>query len=118
MDNIHARLTGTFRDIMDDESIVLRPDLTANDVEEWNFLSHINPIVAIEKEFRIRFTTAEVSGLKNVGELEALVVDQVNCAELSRERAFKEPCGIMPQKCPVRRYVRSFALEFQTGVFP
>lgn len=74
MNNVHARLTVIFRDTFDDDSIVLQPAMTADDVENWDSLTHINLIVAIEKEFRIRFTTAEVSGLKNVGDLEALVV--------------------------------------------
>ena len=64
--------------LFDDVSLVLRDDLTAEDVENWDSLTHINLIVAIEKEFRIRFTTAEVSGLKNVGELEALIAAKVN----------------------------------------
>ena len=59
--------------VFDDDSLELHADLTANDVDNWDSLTHINLIVAIEKEFRIRFTTSEVSGLKNVGELEALV---------------------------------------------
>jgi len=78
MSDVHTRLTAIFRDIFDDESLVLRDDLTAEDVENWDSLTHINLIVAIEKEFRIRFTTAEVSGLKNVGELEVLVAAKVN----------------------------------------
>jgi len=78
MSDVHTRLTAIFRDIFDDESLVLRDDLTAEDVENWDSLTHINLIVAIEKEFRIRFTTAEVSGLKNVGELEALIAAKVN----------------------------------------
>ncbi len=73
MNDLHSRLTDIFRDTFDDESLVLQPGMTADDVENWDSLSHINLIVAIEKEFRIRFTTGEVSGLKNVGELEALV---------------------------------------------
>ena len=62
-----------FRDIFDDDSIVLRDDMTAADVENWDSLNHIDMIVAIESEFKIRFTTAEVTSLKNVGELMALV---------------------------------------------
>jgi acyl carrier protein len=77
MSDVHTRLSTIFRDVFDDESLVLRDDLTAEDVENWDSLTHINLIVAIEKEFRIRFTTAEVSGLKNVGELEALVAAKV-----------------------------------------
>jgi acyl carrier protein len=77
MSDVHTRLSTIFRDVFDDESLVLRDDLTAEDVENWDSLTHINLIVAIEKEFRIRFTTAEVSRLKNVGELEALVAAKV-----------------------------------------
>lgn len=73
MTDLHARLTDVFRTALDDDSLVLRPDLTANDVATWDSLTHINLIVAVEKEFRIRFTTAEVSGLKNVGEMEVLI---------------------------------------------
>jgi acyl carrier protein len=77
MNDIHSRLTIIFHDILEDETLQLRPEMTANDVENWDSLSHINLIVAIEKEFRIRFTTGEVSGLKNVGEMEALIVSKV-----------------------------------------
>ncbi|HWE85513.1 MAG TPA: acyl carrier protein [Terracidiphilus sp.] len=78
MSDLHTRLTGIFHTVFEDDSIVLRHDLTADDVENWDSLSHINLIVAIEKEFRIRFTTAEVAALKNVGELEALVETKTN----------------------------------------
>jgi acyl carrier protein len=77
MNDIHSRLTDIFRYILDDETIVLRPEMTADDVDSWDSLSHINLVVAVEKEFRIRFTVAEVSGLKNVGEMEALVTAKV-----------------------------------------
>ncbi|HVU45537.1 MAG TPA: acyl carrier protein [Terracidiphilus sp.] len=73
MNDVHTRLTEVFRTVFDDDSLVLRDDLTANDVESWDSLTHINLIVAVEKEFRVRFKTSEVAGLKNVGELEALV---------------------------------------------
>jgi acyl carrier protein len=78
MSDLHTRLTEIFHTIFEDDLIVLRHDMTADDVENWDSLSHINLIVAIEKEFRIRFTTAEVAALKNVGELEALVEAKVN----------------------------------------
>jgi acyl carrier protein len=83
MSDLHTRLTAVFRSALDDESLVLSPDLTANDVATWNSLSHIDLIVAVEKEFRIRFTTAEVSGLKNVGEMEALIGAKLTRAERS-----------------------------------
>ena len=78
MSDIHTRLTEIFRAVFEDDSIVIRQDMTAEDVENWDSLSHINLIVAVEKEFRIRFTTAEVSALKNVGELEVLIEAKMN----------------------------------------
>jgi acyl carrier protein len=64
-----------FRDVFDDEELILRPDLTAADVEAWDSLTHINLIVAIEREFKVKFTTAEVTSLKNAGDL-ATLIDQ------------------------------------------
>jgi acyl carrier protein len=58
-----------FTDVLDNESIVLTRETTANDVKEWDSLSHIQLIVAIEKKFKIRFTSAEIRKWNNVGEL-------------------------------------------------
>ena len=70
---IAARLQGVFRDVFDDESIVLRDDMTADDIEDWDSLTHINLIVATEKEFKLKFNLAEIKGLKNVGEMVQLL---------------------------------------------
>jgi len=67
------RLTGIFREVLDEDSLVLRDDLTADQVESWDSLNHIDLIVAVERNFKIRFTTAEITSLKNVGELVNLV---------------------------------------------
>lgn len=72
-EQIYSVMTAVFRDVMDDDSIVLRPDLTANDVEEWDSFNHINLIVATEQKFGIKFQTAELEGMQNVGELVRLV---------------------------------------------
>ena len=72
-DNVKQRLDHVFQDIFDDPSLEVRDDMTANEVEGWDSLSHINLIVAVEKEFRIRLTTAEVRGLKNVGDFVTLI---------------------------------------------
>jgi acyl carrier protein len=66
---IQLRLTDIFQSVFDDPDLRLTPAMTAKDVPDWDSLSHITLIVAIEREFRIRFTTAEVAGLMNVGDL-------------------------------------------------
>ena len=67
------RMQPVFRDVFDDPQLVLRHDLTAAEVESWDSLSHIDLIVAIEHEFRVKFTTSEVAGLRNVGDFAALL---------------------------------------------
>jgi acyl carrier protein len=70
---IYAQLTGIFHDVFDDESIQVRPELTADDVDEWDSLSHIRLVLAIEKKFGLKFSAAEVGRLKNVGEFVSLI---------------------------------------------
>jgi acyl carrier protein len=67
------RMQLVFRDTFDEDGLQLRPETTAADVENWDSLTHVNLIVALEREFKIRFTTAEVTRLKNVAELAALI---------------------------------------------
>jgi acyl carrier protein len=66
---IYARLTKIFRDVFDDESLVAVPEMTAADVEEWDSVNHITLVVAIEEEFGIKFKTAELEKMKNVGQM-------------------------------------------------
>ena len=72
-DALYAKLSEIFHDVFDDESIVVAPQLTADDVDEWDSLSHIRLVLAIEKQFGLQFSAAEVSRLKNVGEFVALI---------------------------------------------
>ena len=58
-----------FRDILDDEEIVLEDSTTADDVEGWDSLTHIQLIVAIEKQFKIKFTSKEILSWRNIGEM-------------------------------------------------
>lgn len=70
---IYRQLTAVFHDVFDDESIALRPDMTAADVEGWDSFNHIRLVVSVEQKFGVRFGSSEVGELKNVGEFVALI---------------------------------------------
>jgi acyl carrier protein len=66
---ILEKVNSIFIDILDNENIVLSNETTANDVEDWDSLNHIQLVVAIEKQFKIRFTSKEIQSWSNVGEV-------------------------------------------------
>ena len=70
---VYARLTSIFHDTFDDDSITLTKDTTAHDIKGWDSANHINLIVATEQEFKVKFKTAELESLKNVGEIVSLI---------------------------------------------
>ena len=69
MPDILERLQPIFRDIFDDEKLVIGRDSSALNVDGWDSLAHINLVTAIEREFRLRFALGELSELKDVGEM-------------------------------------------------
>lgn len=64
-----ARVREIMVDVFDDDDLVITPETTADDVEEWDSLSHIRLIVAVERAFGIKFANAEIESLENVGDL-------------------------------------------------
>jgi acyl carrier protein len=62
-------LTVIFREVFDDDEILLSREMTADDVDGWDSLSHVNLIVTIEARFNIRFTQKELLTFRNVGDL-------------------------------------------------
>lgn len=74
---ILARVEAIFRDIFDNEALVVSRATSAVDIEEWDSLNNINIIVAIEKEFKIKFILSELVSLKNVGEMIDLIGEKI-----------------------------------------
>jgi acyl carrier protein len=70
---IVSRLTPIFRDVFNDDALVVSEGMTAADVPTWDSLSNINMIIAVEKAFGAKFTIKDVRNLKNVGELLELI---------------------------------------------
>ncbi len=70
---IYAKLNAIFRDVFDDDELVVKPDMTAKDVEGWDSLSHVRLGLTVERAFKVRFSASDITGLKNVGELVDLV---------------------------------------------
>ena len=77
MERVLNEVENIFRDILDEESLNLTRDTTANDVDRWDSLTHIQLIVAIEKHFKVKFSSKEILSWKNVGELLDSLKDKV-----------------------------------------
>ncbi len=73
-EEVYEKLNGVFRDVFDDEDITVNDATTADDIEDWDSLEHINLVVAVEKCFGIKFTMGEVTGMKNVGEMADIIL--------------------------------------------
>ena len=70
---VYSRLSEIFHEVFDDDGIKVTPEMTADDVDEWDSLSNIRLMLSVEKAFAIRLSAAEIGRLKNVGELVALI---------------------------------------------
>ena len=73
MNEIFERLNEVFQDVFDDDSITVSENTTAADIEDWDSLSHITLVSAVEDEFRMKFSMKEVVEMKNVGEMATIV---------------------------------------------
>jgi len=82
MEQVRDSVQEVFREVFDDDEIVLHDSTTAGDLEGWDSLMHINLVIAIEKRFAVRFATAEISWLKedgqNVGSLLELLTRKLH----------------------------------------
>jgi acyl carrier protein len=69
MNEILQQVNSIFCDVLDNSELKIDENTTANDVEDWDSLTHIQLVVAIEKHFKMKFTAAEIRQWKNVGEM-------------------------------------------------
>ena len=67
--SILNEVTDIFINVLDNEEIVLDDTTQAKDLEDWDSLNHIQLVVAIEKHFKIRFTSNEIQSWNNVGDM-------------------------------------------------
>ncbi len=68
MAEVVTALQDVFRQVFEDDQLVIRDDMDASDIDGWDSLQHINLVIATEKAFGIKFTTAEISRLKQPGQ--------------------------------------------------
>ncbi len=68
-EEILKKLEAVFRDVFDDESIVLTDQTGPDDIDDWDSLAHISLIAAVENEFGIRFNIKTALHLKTAGEI-------------------------------------------------
>jgi acyl carrier protein len=71
--DILDQLTQIIRDVLDDDDVVVTPETTAEDVKDWDSANHINIVVAAESRFKVKFGSAEVERLRNVGDFVAVI---------------------------------------------
>ena len=72
-DDIRDRLQTVFRETFDDDSIELADEMTAEDLDDWDSVSHISLVLAVEREFGVTLNAAEIGSLENVGAMIAML---------------------------------------------
>lgn len=77
-EQLYVKLNEVFREVFDDQSIIVSDMTTANDIERWDSLMHINLLFAIENAFEIRFDIEEGLILQNVGEMADIILRKCN----------------------------------------
>lgn len=75
-EEVYNELNAVFQDVFDDDSLVVDDVTMAADVDGWDSLAHIDLMVAVEKQFGIRFTMGEVNGMQNVGEMVDIILER------------------------------------------
>lgn len=67
--DVITELNRIFCQVFDDDDISISPEMTANDIDGWDSLSHVNLVTTVEARFNIRFSQKELLTQKNIGDL-------------------------------------------------
>ncbi len=76
-EEIMKKVQAIFRDVFDDESLIITDSTNSSDIEDWDSLEHIALVVSMEKEFNLKFDLKEVNKLANVGEMVDLIASKL-----------------------------------------
>ncbi|MCR5301457.1 MAG: acyl carrier protein [Lachnospiraceae bacterium] len=76
-EDIMEKVRRIFRDVFDDETLVITDSTNSSDIEDWDSLEHITLVVSMEKEFDLKFDLKEVNKLANVGEMVDLIASKL-----------------------------------------
>ena len=71
-------INGVFQEVFEDKSLVITEMSEANDIDEWDSLTHIQLITAVEKAFSVRFKLDDILSFNNVGDMVVLLEDILN----------------------------------------
>lgn len=74
---VFEKLTEIFRQVMDNDEIVLEENTTAEDIEEWDSLAHVQLIEKIENVFGLRFSAKEMMSWDDVGEFVDTILEKI-----------------------------------------
>jgi acyl carrier protein len=72
-DNIFNEVEVIFRDLFDNDELVITEETSANDIEDWDSITHVQLLVLVEKKFKVTFTSREIQQFKNVGDIIASI---------------------------------------------
>ncbi len=73
-ESVYERLNMIFRDILDNDDLVLHPDTTAKDVEGWDSMANVQLMLGLEREFGVHLSAGQMEALRNVGDLVSVIV--------------------------------------------
>lgn len=76
---IHDGVQDIFRDVFDEENLIITEETNAMDIEEWDSLAQLRLTISIEKKFNIKFDLNELTALHNVGEMLDLIDKKLAC---------------------------------------